>query len=538
MADYIQNPVDIYAKRSAFPIHERHLTTMPFGKLIPLYCEEVIPGDTWNCDLRQVIRIVSPFVNATYGDLFFDAFAFFVPMRLVWEHTKQFFGENDSGAWTQSTQYSIPMLSYDNETYKPFHLCDYFNVNCSADDDYYPSFSALPLRAYYLIWNNFFRDENTQSPVVFSLGDTASDISYDVAPLDVCRYHDYFSSCLPGPQKGDAVTLISGLNQFFPLSTTSAVTSFHSTPILSKSAGVSSSWDSLGLRDVQANGNGLLAAQKGSAGTPSDIVGSNLGVNVSTPTINVNDLRYSVAVQRYLEKLARGGSRYNERMRAIYGVTVDDTTAQIPVRLGGYHTRISYSQIYQTSSTASDTTAQGHPVLYGMSNGQGNIINRSFVEPGYILVLGCVRQKHVYNRTLRKMWTKSNVLELWNPGFSFLGEQAVHTSEIDVAHAPSADAVFGYQAYGQEYRDFPDFVTGGLRPDIGAAGIPTFTMADNYSSAPTLAGFMPESQFSTNVTRALALQDTNNLFACDFNLLGKVVRPMPVYGIPGLVDHY
>ena len=292
MADYIQNPVDIYAKRSAFPIHERHLTTMPFGKLIPLYCEEVIPGDTWNCDLRQVIRIVSPFVNATYGDLFFDAFAFFVPMRLVWEHTKQFFGENDSGAWTQSTQYSIPMLDFDRQGYKAFNLCDYFNINPNADDVFFPSFSALPLRAYYLIWNNFFRDENTQSPRVFSLGDNASDISYNVPPLDVCRYHDYFSSCLPGPQKGDAVALIGGVSQFFPLSTTSAVTSFGSTvaQLQTSNSGGAGQYDLHLTKGVSGNvGNFAVSTSSSTSSASGVVTGSNLGVSVSTPTVNASD---------------------------------------------------------------------------------------------------------------------------------------------------------------------------------------------------------------------------------------------------------
>lgn len=540
MNEFMLNPTRIDRPRSVFPLRFRAPTSMKVGEITPLMLKEVLPGDTWSFDLSSVITAFSPFVTRVYGDLFLDVYAFFVPNRLVWQHWQQFCGENDTGAWTQTRQYVVPM-SVGGLAVSVGSIGDHMGlpvVPASSAN----RFNELPLRGYYRIYNEWFRNENTDSAITVTYGDSYNaGGGYNSPLLTACRFADYFSEGLPGPQKGGAVSI--------PLTGNAIVRADSNIDIGS----VHHSFD--GLRFYDTNGNVLASrsvwlpssgqptsyrdSPAGSTSSPAEVDSSNLIADLSSVTAaTINQWRLAFQTQKYLELMARGGSRYIESLKSLFGVTNGDARLQRTEYLGGKRIPLTFQEVVATSSSAenSDTKyALGQQVVKSVTHDVSSICTKSFTEHGFLHVYGVIRAKHQYCQGVERMWSRKDFLDYYNPVFDSIGETPIYNKEIYFGQNDSDNQVFGYQEAWADYRYDPDKVTGLLRPGV-AEGLPTFSFADNFTAVPTLNGFMHETR--GNVVRAFALQNQPADFICDFFFMGKKVRPMSVRSIPGLIDHH
>lgn len=543
MNEFMLNPTRIDRPRSVFPLKFRAPTSMKVGEITPLMLKEVLPGDTWSFDLSSVITAYSPFVTRVYGDLFLDVYAFFVPNRLVWNHWQQFCGENDTGAWTQTRQYSIPQSSVGNGS-NPVSIGvgsigDHFGLPLSI-----VQCNELPLRGYARIYNEWFRNENTDSAIPVTFGDSpnsASVISYASMPLTACRFADYFSEGLPGPQKGGAVSI--------PLTGNANVVSsdsFHDMmgpmALSNKTIGDGVSIGSSGVNIVGSSSSPSVGNLTGFNNVSDRTVQfTNMVADLSNVTAaTINQWRLAFQTQKYLELMARGGSRYIESLKSLFGVTNGDARLQRTEYLGGKRIPLTFQEVVATSSSADNSATQyalGQQVVKSVTHDVSSICTKSFTEHGFLHVYGVIRAKHQYCQGLERMWSRKDFLDFYNPVFDSIGETPIYNKEIFYAgiSMPSNDEVFAYQEAWADYRYDPDKVTGYLRPNV-SAGLPTFTFADNFDRMPTLNGFMHETR--GNVVRTFALQNQPADFICDFFFMGKKVRPMSVRSIPGLIDHH
>ena len=546
MNEFMLNPTRIDRPRSVFPLRFRAPTSMKVGEITPLMLKEVLPGDTWSFDLSSVITAFSPFVTRVYGDLFLDVYAFFVPNRLVWDHWQQFCGENDTGAWTQTREYSIPQCAVANGMNSVSigvgSVGDHFGLPLSI-----VQCNELPLRGYARIYNEWFRNENTDSAIPVTFGDSsnaANIISYASMPLTACRFADYFSEGLPGPQKGGAVSI--------PLTGNAVVRADPNIDLgfVHHSLDGAAFYDTngnvvntklFGMQNTSGKWIGLKPDSLNLAGNYSEIDSSNLVADLSNVTAaTINQWRLAFQTQKYLELMARGGSRYIESLKSLFGVTNGDARLQRTEYLGGKRIPLTFQEVVATSSSAenSDTKyALGQQVVKSVTHDVSSICTKSFTEHGFLHVYGVIRVKHQYCQGIERMWSRKDFLDFYNPVFDSIGETPIYNKEIYYAGVNQAvnDEVFAYQEAWADYRYDPDKVTGYLRPNV-STGLPTFTFADNFDSMPTLNGFMHETR--GNVVRAFALQNQPADFLCDFFFMGKKVRPMSVRSIPGLIDHH
>lgn len=528
MNEFMLNPTRIDRPRSVFPIQFRAPTTMRVGDIVPLMCKEVLPGSTFSLDCSSVLQAASPFVSRVYGDLFLDLYAFFVPNRLVWDHWQQFCGENDTGAWTQNTDYSIPTREWSTNGHVQ-SLGDYFGLPVSAlGASSIASVSELPLRGYYRIYNEFFRNENTDAAKVVTYGDGSnSALSYEDDPLKACRFPDYFSMALPGAQKGGAVTVPLG-------STAPVVVGPGGIPSF---AGTSLTFP---LQTQDNSGTSFLLQRGGStnniaAGSPTNFVADLSAASAAT----INQWRLAFQTQKYLELMARGGSRYIESLKSLFGVTNGDARLQRCEYLGGKRIPIQFQEVVATSSSQAESEtkyALGQQVIKSVTHDSSSLFTKSFTEHGYLHVYGVIRQRHQYCQGIERHWTRKKFLDLYNPVFDTIGETPVYNREIFFSGTSSIDnQAFGYQEAWAEYRYDPDRITGYLRPNV-TDGLPTYSFADKYSQTPTLNGFMHEDR--SFVTRTMALSGQKFDFVCDFYFFGKKALPMSLRSIPGLIDHH
>lgn len=528
MNEFMLNSTRVDRPRSVFPLHFRAPTTMKVGEITPLMVKEVLPGDTWSFDLSSVITAFSPFVTRVYGDLFLDVYAFFVPNRLVWDHWQQFCGENDSGAWTQTRTYQVPQSALVISGTTPVtvgvgSIGDHFGLPVGG----IVQCNELPLRGYARIYNEWFRNENTDSAVTVTYGDSAnSTINYGSGLFTACRFADYFSEGLPGPQKGGAVTI--PLVGTAPVVTANVIRS------------VSASTTTYPLQTTTSAGDALHLQRGGSttpiaAGSPTDFVADLSNVTAAT----INQWRLAFQTQKYLELMARGGSRYIESLKSLFGVTNGDARLQRTEYLGGKRIPLAFQEVVATSSSAANSDTQyalGQQVVKSVTHDVSSICTKSFTEHGFLHVYGVIRVKHQYCQGIDRQWTRKDFLDYYNPVFDSIGETPIYNKEIYYSYnSDQNDQVFAYQEAWADYRFDPDKVTGLLRPNVPEA-LSTFTFADNFTSVPTLNGFMHETR--SNVLRTFALQDQPADFVCDFFFVGKKVRPMSVRSIPGLIDHH
>ena len=540
------NPTSIKRPRSVFPINKRHITTMKIGEITPIFCEEVLPGDTFTIDLTTITRMAVPFVNPVYGDVTMSIYAFFAPNRLLWEHWHQFCGQNDERAWTQTNEYKIPQATLNTSNNSKLgqigdHLGLPINNNAGANI----RINELPLRAYARIYNEYFRNENTDDPILINYGDGENtSIKYNNDCLKAARFHDYFSNALPAPQKGEAATI--------PLDGTAPVTL----------QGLSYVPENQGKNIILAGDSGQtnmkLATTNSGGSIPAEVPQTltNLKVDLSqSVTASINAWRLAAQTQIFLETCARYGTRYNELIYGLFGVKTGDTRSYRTEEIGEVHFKLAMQEVTATSSSADNSATEyalGQQVVKLASGNSASLFTKSFSEHGYIMIMAVPRVKHQYCQGIERKWTRETFLDFYNPIFDNIGETPVMQSEIYATadNSPNGDnaswhdekiqKAFGYQEAWAEYRYFKDDVTGYMRPNQGSVtgdtGLPTYTFADNYTAAPTLNGFMKETR--TNVQRTLALTKLEYDLMVDNVFTGKMARTMSVRSIPGLMDHH
>lgn len=502
-------------QRSSFNRSHGYKTTLDSGYLVPFFVDEVLPGDTFNLKATLFGRLATPAVPFM-DNMYLETFFFFVPNRLVWDNWQKFNGEQKNPG--DSTDFLIPTLEAGK--HEVGSIADYFGIPTGVSLD---KINALPFRAYNLIYNEWFRDENLQDSLEVPTGDGPDPINkYNLVRRG--KRHDYFTSCLPWPQKGPGVEL--------PLGSTANLQGTLSIPTANVlGSGVSGPvrWSS---DSWWTNNNNALTVKTASASI--DMKASGVTVDLSSATaITINSLRQAFQLQKLYERDARGGTRYTEILRAHFGVISPDARLQRPEYLGGSSTRININPVQQTSAT--DTTSpQGNLAAYGVLGDKVNGFMKSFVEHGYIIGLVNVRADLTYQQGLNRMWSRQTRFDYYWPALAHLGEQAVLNKEIYAQGTSKDNEVFGYQERWAEYRYFPSQITGKFRSTY-AQSLDVWHLAQEFAELPKLnAEFIVD---NPPVARVLAVQNEPQiLLDCYFSL--SCVRPMPIYSVPGLVDHF
>lgn len=531
-------------RRSQFDRSSSVKTSFNVGDVIPFYLDEVLPGDTFKVKTSKVVRLQT-LITPMMDNIYLDTYFFFVPNRLVWNHWKEFNGENTESAWLPTTEYEIPQItSPATDGWKVGTVADYFGIPTGVPG---LSVNALPFRAYALIMNEWFRDENLSDPLVVPLDDATvagvntgayiTDVAKGGLPFVAAKYHDYFTSCLPAPQKGPDVTIpvAEAANlPVLPLSDTHSFTAESPANNLSWSQlDGSSSWPGT-YRHVN---DGLQASFLSSSNpyvVPNNLWAVQSGV-ASAATIN--QLRLAFQIQKLYEKDARGGTRYTEILKTHFGVTSPDARLQRPEYLGGNRIPVNINQIVQQSATTEGSTPQGNPVGLSLTTDNHSDFTKSFTEHGFILGLMVARYDHTYQQGLDRMFSRKSRFDYYWPVFANIGEQAVYNKEIYAQGSDADDEVFGYQEAWADYRYKPNRVTGEMRSSY-AQSLDVWHLADDYSALPSLSDSWIREDKST-VDRVLAVQSSvsNQLFA-DIYVENRCTRPMPMYSIPGLIDHH
>lgn len=507
------------------------LTTMNEGDLVPIYCDEVLPADTAKIDLNALMRMSTP-LFPVMDNCYCDFYFFFVPSRLLWEHFENLMGQNDSTFWAEHVEYTTPKTTAPAGGWNVGTLADYFGIPTGVEN---LQVNSLPFRAYAKIYNEWFRDENLQQPVTMSktdattagsnTGTNLTDAEAGGLPLKVCKYKDYFTSCLPSPQKGKAVTLPMNGNA----------------PIIGKNVedGENIKYSlrvvdggNVRVGDFYINApdikypNGSTRVQDESQNA---FLYADLG-NVTAATIN--ELRQAIAVQHILERDARTGTRYKEYLQGTWGVTSPDARLDRSEYIGGYRMPININQVIQTSAT--DTTSpQGNTAAFSMTTMSRNMATYSATEHGFILGLAAVRVDHSYQQGLPRMWTRSTRFSYYDPMLANLGEQAVLNQEIYAQGNERDEEVFGYQEAWADYRYHTNMITGEMRSTYSKT-LDAWHYADKYTELPKLSSDWIK-EGTENIDRTIAVQsEKSRQFICNFYFDQTWTRAMPIYSLPGL----
>ena len=545
--------VDI--SRSRFDRSASLKTSFNVGDVVPFFLDEVLPGDTFSVDTSKVVRMQT-LLTPMMDNVYLDTYYFFVPNRLVWDHWKQFCGENTESAWIPETEYTMPQITAPSDTgWSVGTLADYFGIPTGVPG---LSVSSLPFRAYALIMNEWFRDQNLQDPLVVPTDDSTvagvntgtfvTDVAKGGKPFIAAKYHDYFTSCLPSPQKGPDVLIPSATAGEYPVVPRSNVVpdslldgTRYSAKIYDADDDASKTRAGLGF---YVSADGLTGTQTtGILNTPSGRTGSIPVINnlwaVASGGLGatINQLRLAFQIQKFYEQQARGGSRYTEVVRSFFGVTSPDSRLQRPEYLGGNRVPINVNQIIQQSGTESSGTPQGTVVGQSLTTDSHSDFTKSFTEHGLIIGVMVARYDHTYQQGLNRLWSRKDKFDFYWPVFANIGEQPVKNKEIYAQGNAKDDEVFGYQEAWADYRYKPNMVTGEMRSSY-AQSLDVWHLADDYNALPTLSDAWIREDKST-VDRVLAVQSSvsNQLFA-DIYVKNLCTRPMPMYSIPGLIDHH
>ena len=558
--------------RSKFDRSFDHMTSFSQGQLVPIFVDpDIVPGDTVSMKMAELVRMTTP-LTPVMGNAKLDVYFFFVPNRLVMDEWKKLMGENETTPWTQTTEVTIPQIKFQN-TFKnsntnkltatvlkgsvldkmgiPPQNWEYSDPNNTATVKEI-KVSALPPRAYALIWNEFFRDENLQNPVTVTRNSTDRAIdnanragyitnpeSYQVQyadkgglpPLKVCKTHDYFTSCLPGAQKGPAVSI--------PLTEDRAPVRLGK--YYDSTDGEFKTDSNYGTFPLTSSDSGYLdRTESFEDDSPTSTNESySLWTDLEHVTgATITQLRQAFAIQKFYERDARGGTRYIESIWSHFGVRNPDYRLQRPEYLGGYTHQINVNQVVQNSST-DEASPLGYTGAYSVtSNTNGSVFTKSFTEHGILMGLACIRlNQHQYSQGINRAWFKKKRLDFYSPEFANLSEMAVLNREIYAQGTSADEEAFGYQEAWAEMRYMPDMCTGLMRPSTTETSLGNiWTWGDLYTEKPTLGNKWIQ-EGKENIERTLALEEEDQ-FIADFYFGAVYTRPMPLYSIPGLIDHH
>lgn len=537
------------ASRTRFNRDQTILTTFDAGKLIPFYVDEVLPGDTFSVDTAAIIRMTTP-KFPVMDDSFIDFYYFFCPNRILWDNFKHFMGEVEETPWMPTKTYTVPQIKINaNETFpmpNEKSILDYMGVPTKVKKPF--SINALPIRAYVKIWNEFFRDENVGNAATIKTDD--EDVDYTMtevpsgevmsvtlleavtggAPLPVNKFHDYFTSCLPYPQRGPDITIpLSGL---YPVELRDLTGQNPQGTIFMNGTGV------MATGTIDGGGGGAATVTGATTSGGNTVKQGNLYVNLAgdlTATgaqATINQLRQAISIQQYYEAMARGGSRYREQVQAIWNVIISDKTVQVPEYLGGGRYHVNINQIVQTSGQQTENdTPIGETGAISVTPINESSFTKSFEEHGFVIGVCCVRHNRSYQQGLERFWSRRDRLDYYVPQFANLGEQPVKKKEIMLTGDTTDDETFGYQEAWADYRMKPNRVSGLMRSN--ATGTLDFWhYADNYSKVPTLSQeWMAEGK--AEIARTLIVQDEPQFFGA-IRVANKTTRRMPLYSVPGL----
>lgn len=547
--------------RSRFKRRQDVKLTLNAGQLIPFYVDEVLPGDTFSIDQAAIIRMTTP-IFPVMDNCHMDIYYFNVPCRIIWDHFKRFMGENDSGPWVQTQEYTIPQVKVTGTADKPApyegSIMDYMGIptKVSKGADSAFSVNALPFRAYAMIWQEWFRDQNVDNPAINSTADATvnytddetkgmdaktPDLEYILQnaytggrPLPVNKYHDYFTSALPSPQKAGEPVKIP-LNDIAPIHLYDKSNNklYENVRLTGNAQYTDSKYKELGAKELNKNDVSTLLI----SGNPinSQEPDAYLKTELSNATATtINQLRQAFQVQRYYEQLARGGSRYREMIYSLFHTKISDKTVQIPEYLGGTRITINMSQVIQTSGTTQESP-QGNAAAISVTPYNGSMFTKSFEEHGFVIGVCCIRHDHTYQQGLERMWSRKTNLDFYYPVFANLGEQAILKKELRLTGTDEDEKAFGYQEAWAEYRMKPNRISGKFRSNATGT-LDAWHYGDNYKTTPSLSQeWMKEGD--AEIQRTLAV-DNEPQFIMDTIIDNTSVRPMPMYSIPGLVDHH
>jgi hypothetical protein len=533
--------------RSVFDRSHGYKTTFDSGFLVPFYVDEVLPGDSFKLTATLFARLATPIVPFM-DNLYLETFFFFVPNRLVWDNWQKFNGEQKNP--TDSTDFLIPTVSGTNVQNQT--LWDYFGLPTNVNEAL--KVNALPFRAYNLIFNEWFRDENLQESLKVPTDDGPDNLS-DYSLVRRGKRHDYFTSCLPWPQKGPGVEISLGgrANVYGDITLAAQFGSYHVDNGIYSVSNWSRAYPvnytdpvTLGAKDQPWSNVIKSFPVTLTADNPSDpgrisfyagrglVLHDNMFADLSSATpISINDLRQAFQIQKLYERDARGGTRYTEILRSHFGVISPDARLQRPEYLGGSSARISINPVQQTSAT-NETTPQGNLAAYGVCSDSFHGFSKSFVEHGYVFGFVNVRADLTYQQGLNRMWSRQGRFDFYWPVLAHLGEQAVLNKEIYAQGTADDDKVFGYQERYAEYRYYPGQITGKFR-STDPQPLDSWHLSQKFSSLPTLSSQFIED--NPPVERVIAVQDEPQ-FLFDSYIRLKCARPIPVYSVPGLVDHF
>lgn len=540
-----------HVSRTRFNRDQNILTTFDAGKLIPFYVDEVLPGDTFNVKTAAIIRMTTP-KYPVFDDAFIDFYYFYCPNRILWKNFKNFMGEVEEQPWMPTKTYKVPEIIIDSpaEGKAPYEesILDYMGVPTKiieTGSEKKVGINALPVRAYTKIWNEFFRDQNVGNQATFLTDD--EDVAYKDSNgtaeeilekahnggrcLPVNRFHDYFSSCLPYPQRGPEVTIgLTGNAPVRPYEDTE-LKQISRTGEIGVLNGINSA--TAGIQIIAGEGGEGNPLKLGATNTEGIGLTAYLGTDLSAiEATSINQLRQAFAVQHYYEALARGGSRYREQVRALFGVSISDKTVQVPEYLGGGRYHVSINQVVQTSGQqATGETPIGETGAMSVTPINESSFTKSFEEHGFVIGVMCVRHNHSYQQGLERFWSRSDRLDYYFPQFANLGEQPVKKKEIMLTGESTDDDTFGYQEAWADYRMKPNRVSGKMRSNAQGT-LDFWHYADNYEKVPTLSQeWMNEGK--NEIARTLIVQNEPQFFGA-IRVMNETTRCMPLYSVPGL----